>query len=139
MTRQAGTNVNCSVPDVVVSSVYVPSELRVHVPVTCRDPVTGADEQPAAKPNIERSSSPDTFRHDDVAVHVPTRLPPQGVPLEQDAVPPPLLPLEPDTEPPPEPEPPSLSAPLGEGLPYVPHAAPTTAGNRRMCEGILIS
>ena len=80
---------NCSSPDVVVSSEYVPSALAVHVPVTWRDPVTGADGQPA--PTSDRSSAPATFRHDDVTVQVPTTLPPQGVTLEQDA-PPPLPP-----------------------------------------------
>ena len=47
-TRQPGANWNSTLPDVVVPSVYVPSALAVHVPVTCRDPLTGADAQ--AKP-----------------------------------------------------------------------------------------
>ena len=82
MTRHDGPNVNCSSPVVVVLSEYVPSALAVHVPVTWRAPVTGADGHPA--PTSERSKLPVTFRQDDVTVQVPTRLPPQGVPLEQD-------------------------------------------------------
>ena len=90
MTRQTGASVNCSSPVVVVSSEYVPSALAVNVPVTCSDPVTGADGQPA--PTSDRSRSPLTFRHDDVTVQVPTTLPPQAVTLGQDAPPPPPLP-----------------------------------------------
>ncbi len=54
MTRHADANVICSLPDVSVLSEYVPSELAVNVPVTWRDPVTGADGQPA--PINDRSS-----------------------------------------------------------------------------------
>jgi hypothetical protein len=86
--------------------------------------VTGADGQP--KPNNDRSSAPDTVRHDDVAAHVPTTSPPQGVKLEQDAPPPPLLALEPDL--PPEPE----SGALGEALLNDEQATRTTAAARRM-------
>ena len=34
MIRHAGASVNCSVPDVIVLSEEVPSELAVNVPVT---------------------------------------------------------------------------------------------------------
>ena len=54
MIRHDAAKVNCSSPDVVVLSEYVPSELAVHVPVTWREPVTGADGQPA--PTNVRSS-----------------------------------------------------------------------------------
>jgi hypothetical protein len=84
-TRQDEPNVNCSSPEVTVSSEYVPSERPVHVPVTRKVPVTGAEEQPGAKPNADRSKAPDTDRHDDVAVHVPTTFPPQPSTSEQDA------------------------------------------------------
>jgi hypothetical protein len=84
-TRHADPKGNCSWPEVVVLSVYVPSALRVHVPVTWSDPVTVGEEQPAANPNEERSSDPETFRHDPVAVQVPTAPPPQAVTSEQDA------------------------------------------------------
>jgi hypothetical protein len=87
ITRHEDPNENCSEPDVIVLSEYVPSELAVHVPVTRKDPVIGAGAQWA--PTVDRSSCPVTVRHDDVAVHVPTRLPPQGTTLEQAAPPPP--------------------------------------------------
>jgi len=48
----------------------------------------------------DKSSSPVTFRHDDVTVQVPTTLPPQGVTLSQDALPPPLPELPPVSTPP---------------------------------------
>jgi hypothetical protein len=89
MTRQEAANVNCSSPDVVVLSEYVPSALAVHVPVTCMDPVTGADAQPA--PNNAKSRAPVTFRQDAVTAQVPVMSPPHGVPFEQDG-PPPLFP-----------------------------------------------
>jgi hypothetical protein len=44
--RHVAGNVICSAADVVVLSEYVPLALPVHVPVTWRDPVTGADVQP---------------------------------------------------------------------------------------------
>ena len=143
-TRHDGASANCSLPDVVVLSEYVPSELAVHFPVTWRDPVTGTDAQP--KPNNDRSSAPDTLRHDDVALHVPTKLPPQAATLEQDAPPAPLLlPLEPELLPEPEllepelspeldaePEPASPADPPGEVLSERdPHATNATAGTRR--------
>jgi hypothetical protein len=92
--------VNCSSPVVVVLSEYVPSELAVHVPVTCKEPVTGALAQPA--PTSVRSRLPLTWRHDDVTFQVPTTLPPQLVTLEHDAPAPPAptpfeLPPVPDT------------------------------------------
>jgi hypothetical protein len=101
MTRHEGANVNCSSPEVVVLSKYVPSALAVNVPVTCRDPVTGAVGHPA--PNDAKSRLPVTFRHDDVTVQVPTTMPPQGVTLGQDPPAPPL----PDFAPVPD-EPPRL-------------------------------
>lgn len=52
--RHEGASVNSSLPVVVVPSRYVPSEFAVHVPVTWRDPVTGADGQP--NPYIDRSN-----------------------------------------------------------------------------------
>ncbi len=82
---------NCSCPEVTVSSEYVPSERPVHVPVTRRDPVTGAEEQPDAKPKADRSKVPDTDRHDDVAVQVPTTFPTQALTSAQEA---PALPPE---------------------------------------------
>src|SRR5580698_76649 len=92
MTKQAGAKASRSVPVVVVASVYVPSALAVQVPVTWRDPLTGAEGQPA--PTNVRSRSPVTWRHDEVTFQAPTRLPPQAVTLEQDppCVPPPELP-----------------------------------------------
>lgn len=142
MTRHEAANVNCSVPDVVVLSEYVPSELAIHDPPTSRDPVTGADVQPRVK--RDRSSSPVTFRHEDVAVQVSTTLPPQAVPLEQEATTFPLLLLEPKV---PEldcalpPDRPELAPPLPL-VPLEPTAAPdppvleqatkTTARTRRM-------
>lgn len=148
MTRHEAANVNCSVPEVIVLSEYVPSELANHDPVTSRDPVTGADVQPRVK--RDRSSSPVTFRHEDVAVQVPTMLPPHAVPLEQEATTFPLLLLEPKV---PEldcalaPDPPEPALPLEPAAPLLlfplepnaapdppvlEHAAKTTASTRRM-------
>ena len=132
--RHADPNVNCSSPDVVVLSVYVPSELTVHVPVTWRDPVTGADGQPAPALINVMSSSPATFRHDDVTFQVPTTSPPQGLTLEQD-VPPPLPPPAPP-EPDVAPDPPMLEVapePLGEVLLDDEQASIKTAGTRIVC------
>src|SRR5262245_35634412 len=89
--RHAAGNVICSVPEVVVLSEYVVFALAVNVPVTCRDPVTGAGGQ--FKPANVRSRLPLTFRHDDITVHVPGKLPPQGDTLEQDDPLPPPCPL----------------------------------------------
>jgi hypothetical protein len=44
--RQALLNGNFMVPFVTVLSVYVPSELAVHVPVTSKDPVTRTELHP---------------------------------------------------------------------------------------------
>lgn len=120
-------------------SAYDPSELAVHVPETWRDPVTGAEVHP--KPTYDRSSAPDTIRHDEVAFQVPTRLPPHGAGSVHEAGAPLLLPLE--AELPLEPElPPELeplleledgpeSAPAGDpldvGLENDEHAAATSA------------
>ena len=115
MTRHEGASVNCSSPDVIVSSEYVPSALAVNVPVTARDPVTGADGQLA--PATVRSSAPATFRQDDVTVQVPTTLPPQGVTLGQDDPPAPPLPS------PSRPSPPAL--PPAPGDPPEPELHPS--------------
>src|SRR5450432_3879700 len=111
MTRQEGAKVNCSSPVVVVLSEYVPSALAVHVPVTCKDPVTGAVAQPAPINIIFRF--PLTLRQDAMTFQVPTTLPPQPVTFEQDAPAPPV-PLE---------LPPVPNAPALE-LPAVPTAPP---------------
>ncbi|HEX5270612.1 MAG TPA: hypothetical protein VFW33_09010, partial [Gemmataceae bacterium] len=71
---------NCSVPVVTVSSVYVPSPAALQVPLTWSDPVINADVQPA--PTTDGSSVPLTVRHDDVTIQVPTTLPPQAVTFE---------------------------------------------------------
>jgi hypothetical protein len=94
--KQAGASSSDSVPVVVVWSVYVPSALAVHVPVTWSDPVTGAGAQ--FNPASVRSCSPLNVRQDDVGFHVPTTLPPHGATLEHDmaAPPAPELPPVPD-------------------------------------------
>lgn len=94
---------NCSVPVVSVSSVYVPSLAAVQLPLTWSDPVISADVQPA--PTTEGSSVPLTVRHDDVTVQVPTKLPPQAVTFEHEAPEPPLpeAPPAPIAPPPPVP------------------------------------
>jgi hypothetical protein len=91
--RHEAGNVICSLPDVVVLSKYVPSDLAVHVPVTWRDPVTDADAHP--RDNTDISSCPVTFRQDEVTVQVPTTSPPQGTTLVQEAPPAPPLGLPP--------------------------------------------
>ena len=115
MTRHEGASVNCSSPDVIVSSEYVPLALAVNVPVTWRDPVTGAIGQLA--PATVRSSAPATLRQEDVTVQVPTTSPAQGVTLGQDAPP----------APPPPPGP-VAPAPPAPGDPPVPelHPSPNT-------------
>ena len=107
MTRHEGANVNCSSPEVIVLSEYVPSALAVHVPDTWSDPVTGTDGQPA--PASDRSSWPLTLRQDDVTVQAPAALPPHGATLEQAAGPPPLLPPAPPVFPLLPPGPPPLA------------------------------
>jgi len=69
-----------------VLSTNDPSDLAVNVPLTWRDPATGADVQPI--PSIVRSNPPPTVRHDEVTAHVPTTLPPQGVTFLQPELPP---------------------------------------------------
>ena len=76
ITRQEAFNVKFSTPVVVVLSVYVPSELAVHVPVTSRDPLIGTD--PQAIPISETFNCPVTLRQDEVAFQVPTMSPPQA-------------------------------------------------------------
>src|SRR5690242_16710687 len=83
ITRHGAVRVKCSVPEVIVPSVYVPSALAAKVPVTCRSPLTGAVGQPA--PTSVRSRLPLTFRQEEETVQVPVRSPPQAVPFEQDA------------------------------------------------------
>src|SRR5678810_258311 len=109
ITRHPGASANCTLPVVVVSSAYVPFALAVNVPVTCRDPVTGVDGQPA--PTSDRSRSPLTVRHDDVTVQVPTTSPPHADTLAQ--------------EPPAPPRPPELPA-VPDGLPKPELQAPAT-------------
>src|SRR5690349_24862599 len=77
ITRQEGASVNCSSPVVTVSSTYVRLALAVSVPVTVSEPVTGAVGQPA--PATDRSSAPETVRHEEVTFHVPTTSPPHAV------------------------------------------------------------
>ena len=88
MTRHEGPNVNCSLPVVTVLSVYFPSAVAVQVPSTLREPVTGAEAQPAL--DNDRSRLPVTLIHDDATVQEPTTSPPQGATLEHS--PPPVLP-----------------------------------------------
>src|SRR5450432_2395632 len=131
MTRQEGAKVNCPSPVVVVLSVYVPSALAVHVPVTCNDPVTGAVAQPAPINIIFRF--PLTLRHDAVTFQVPTTLPPQPVTFEQDAPAPPV-----PVELPPVPNAPALLVELPE-LPPMPtaRAPPEPAGLLEVAEHAL--
>src|SRR5512147_3028241 len=71
-----------SSPSVVVSSVSVPSELTVIVPVTLRDPeATTAFLQ--SVPSPDRSTPPEISRHDEVTFQVATTSPPQVVTLVQ--------------------------------------------------------
>lgn len=67
----------CSTPVAVVLSENVPFALAVQVPVTCSEPVTGAESH--SKPNDLKSNWPSTLRHDDVTFQVPTKSPPHGV------------------------------------------------------------
>jgi hypothetical protein len=99
--RQSGASGHVKEPVVVVASVYVPSDLAVHVPVTWRDPVTGTVGQPRLD-NV-MSMSPDKVRHEDVTVQVPTTSPPQDSPLGQLLVAPPLPLLPPVAREPPLP------------------------------------
>jgi hypothetical protein len=107
--KQEGPSVNCSVPVVIVLSMNVPLP-AVHVPLTWRSPVTGADAQPA--PTTEGSRLPLTFRHEDVTVHVPTTSPPQAVTFGQEGPAPPVPVL-----------PPELTEPPLPGVPPVPDSA----------------
>ena len=97
-----------SSPSLVVSSVSDPSVLAVKVPVTLMDPeVTTAFLQ--SVPSPDRSTPPETFRHDEVTFQVPTTSPPQAVtsvqaspPLLLVVVPPVAAPLDEVGEVPPE-------------------------------------
>jgi hypothetical protein len=142
-TRHEEFSVNCSCPVVVVPSVYVPSALAVQVPVTWSDPVTGADEHPDANPKFDKSSIPETLRHDDATFQLATTFPPQVPALEHDASPGPLvdpaprLELDPELWPDPgaafddEPDAPLVLDPFDGVLPDVDeHAATATAGIR---------
>jgi hypothetical protein len=96
--RHMGANGKVMEPVVMLSSVYVPSPLAVHVPVTWREPVTGTVVQPRLA--RETSMSPERARHDDATVQLPMTEPPQGVALGQldegpDVPPPPPMPLDP--------------------------------------------
>ena len=75
--RQVGASGNVVEPVVVVLSVYDPSPFAVHVPVTCREPVTGTVVHPRLA--RETSMSPVSVRHDEVTLQVPSTEPPQGV------------------------------------------------------------
>ena len=68
------------VPDVVVLSVYVPSALAVHVPLTVTEPVSFtfvhmAGLSPAAEMSRLVALN---VKQDELTVHVPTTLPPQA-------------------------------------------------------------
>ena len=99
-------------PLVVVLSAQVPSAFAVHVPVTCKVPVTGTVRQPM--PTEYTSILPDNVRQDAPTFQAPTMSPPQGVTLLQLLVvpawvlpprplAPPRFPVLPDS-PPPAPE-----------------------------------
>ena len=108
-----------SVPVVVVPSVYVPSELAVHVPLTLRDPVIVTFLQlPGSRPAAEMSRSLLLrSRHAELAVQVPTTLPPQAVTFVHDVPPPPVPPLALPPVPTEPPLPPVLELPpVPEGL-----------------------
>jgi hypothetical protein len=131
--RHAAGRVNCSLPLVVVLSV-IPLAVATQLPVTVSDPpVIGAEVQGVAGIPMfssERSSWPETLKHDVVSFQVPTMLPPQAVtfgeavqdapPLEPDEPPElddPLAPDCPELDPPldplePEPDPPELDPEL---------------------------
>jgi hypothetical protein len=103
---------------VVVSSVYVPLALAVHVPVTLSEPeIVGFVQLRGSRPAADASTVPLSLRHGDVTVHVPTTSPPQAVTLvEQDDTPPPPplpvleLPPVPDPLPNEELQPPEIPA-----------------------------
>jgi hypothetical protein len=130
MIKHEGSNANASVPEVVVPSENVPSDLMVSIPDTCKDPLMGADAHPA--PTFEGLSSPPTFRHDDITVQAPTMLPPQAVTLEQAGPPaapvpelPPVPTIPPVPEVPPAPElPPMLELPAVPEFPPIPGVPP---------------
>jgi hypothetical protein len=92
----------------------VPSPLAVKVPLTLRLPVIGAEVQlRGSRPADARSKLPLSFKHDELAVHVPTTLPPHAVTLVQvAAAPPPEAPVAPDVFP--------LLAPLVPTFPLLP-------------------
>jgi len=84
------------VPEVVVPSVYVPLAFAVHVPLTLTEPVSltflhMVGSSPAGP--MSRSVAL-KVKHDELTVHVPTTLPPQGDPFGQ-APPAPVLELPP--------------------------------------------
>jgi hypothetical protein len=115
MVKHDLSSENRASPVVTVSSVMVPSALDVNTPLTLREPVMAGLGHWA--PNIDGSSVPVRFRHDDLTVQVPTTLPPHAVTLGQD----PPLPLP---EAPPEPgAPPEPRAP-----PEPPDAPPEPDG-----------
>src|SRR3982751_6825832 len=73
-----------AVPIVVVPSMYVPSALPVHDPLTLREPVISPLlQRGGSRPANEMSSFPPSARQDEVTFHVPTTLPPQAVTLGQ--------------------------------------------------------
>jgi hypothetical protein len=56
--------------------------LAVHVPVTCKDPVTDTEGQLGPEPMSIKSNCPVTLRHPEATLQVPTRSPPQELALE---------------------------------------------------------
>src|SRR5512146_334772 len=96
--RHAAGTVICSLPEVVVLSVYVPSEFAVQVPLTWSEPVTVTDAQPRPKPPT--CKSPLTFRHDAATLQVPTKFPPHAETSEQESLEPLALAVAPAPEPP---------------------------------------
>jgi hypothetical protein len=111
----------CVVPDVVVLSVYVPSALAVHVPLTVTVPVSFtfmhiAGSSPAAEMSRFVALK---VKHDELTFHVPTTLPPQAATFEH-ADPPPV-PVLPDA-----PAPPLELPPVPEGLTEPPEHAPAS-------------
>jgi hypothetical protein len=90
--------------------------LAVRLPFTWSEPVTGAVEQ--LRLTAVGSSVPLTVRHDDTTFQVPTTLPPQVFPFEQDAGPPPapVLPPVPVVCPPLPPVPPVFEVELPHAI-----------------------
>jgi hypothetical protein len=126
MARQPAGRTSCALPVVVVSSVYVPLALAVHVPLTLREPeIVRFTQLRGSRPASETSTFPLNFRQDELTLHVPNTLPPHGVPPGHDPPAPPL----PD-EPPPVPTaaPPPVP-PVPDGVSEPPEHAPEIIPN----------